>query len=121
MALASISATQVVQKCGKCGKEMFVEVSKIVLGVAIPSRTFPNTIRMPPCSCGAGESLFRTWDVTPKEARGSRHDLHRRGVNALAQLLRANGQVLPQVAAEVAAEESAPPDLGTIPCTIPPA
>lgn len=64
----------------------------VTKGTGANKQTAVDTIDLPPCpSCGAMESLVRTWDTTPPGLENSFPAMHRRAVNALAQHLRAQG------------------------------
>lgn len=95
------------QACGECKRERDLPIADLQLGVS----GGPDVVEMPPCQCGAQEFLVRTWDAAPEEFRGSAMDLHRRQVNALAQLLKKMGQSHPLAREAHAAEKGAPPDL----------
>jgi hypothetical protein len=70
-----------------------------------------NLISLRRCACGAQEKLIRTWDVCDPKYAGSHFYEHRRAVNALATFFKSQGWVDPDVASEINAETSDPPDL----------
>lgn len=80
----------------------------VVLGVpAPPGSNFPHAydlIRVRNCCCGNISFVQRTFDVMPEELHGTFGYIHRCAVNTLAEYLKENGYVEPQLADYYATE-----------------
>lgn len=94
-------------QCFKCGKRSSVLLNQLQLGTFLS----PDVIALPPCSCGGYEFFQRTFDTLAKDYCGGPFDLHRRGVNALAKLLKDAGKIAPEQQATIAAETKIPTDI----------
>lgn len=106
-----------------CNRHNTVPLGALVLGVSVGGIMSKNAIRLPVCSCGTQCDLHRNWDVLPamrfgRQLHGTFFDLHRRMINALAQYLKAQGQIHPACLAEINAEVGTPSDLCTLPADI---
>jgi hypothetical protein len=102
-------------------------LSRPVLGVRLGNgdAVDKNVISLRQCSdCGATESLYRTFDISPPELAGTFFHEHRKAVNALAEHMKSRGWSHPHAAAHHAAETEKPHDMEhefpAKPCTPPP-
>ena len=100
----------IVQQCANCGSVASIPKTTLVLGHAEGElASDPNVIVLPPCACGAVETLNQTFDVIPEELAH-----HRKKVNALAVHLKAIGQIHPSLADVVKADKRTPKQLGAL-------
>ncbi len=100
----------VIQQCAACGGVASLPTAKLQLGQVVGAEADPNTIALPPCSkCGAVEALIRTFDSAPEELSA-----HRRKVNALAEHLKASGQVHSDLVDTIAADKRVSPQVGSL-------
>jgi len=101
---------RIVQRCGGCEAENTHPIASLRLGVCRTTSPQPNTIRLPPCPCGAQEFLMRVWDEMP----ANQDSRHRRLVNGLATYLKTQGFITPGCEATLAAEQAAPPQTAVL-------
>jgi hypothetical protein len=100
MPIKSITKKELVKVCAVCGKEETVQLAALVLGDKLEGSApghaeNPHLVRMPPCSCGAGELVVRTFDKHPPELEHQPMGKLRKAVNGLALELRAQGRIHP--------------------------
>ncbi len=62
------------------------------------------------CGCGTQEIISRAWDVAPAALAGSAFYEHRKAVNSIAEHFKSQGWVHPDLATDLAAEKTRPPD-----------
>lgn len=99
MPLIKISTTHIEQRCARCGKVHTLTIGTLKLGLSCGGA---DGIALPPCECGAAETLFRNHSAPPSNANS-----HRKAVNALALLLKQQGRTEEAHAAVYAADGAA--------------
>lgn len=94
-------APAAVIRCAICKTTSERVLASLQLGVEHAQGVNENAILLPPCACGAQETIFRTHD----DVRGA----HRDAVNVVAHHLKSNGYVHPLAFPAVRAEKVSAP------------
>lgn len=84
MPIVKINSDSITQRCATCGAHHVHRIDTLRLG----ARMAPDTIVLPPCTCGTNECLVRNLEAPPSNDRS-----HRKAVNALALALKSRGRV----------------------------
>ena len=92
-----------VVRCAICKTTSEHALASLQLGVEHAHGVNEDAILLPPCVCGAQETIFRTHDITDGLPVGHRH-----AVNAVAAHLKANGYAHPLAFPALRAEKVRP-------------
>ena len=113
MPIQKLKGMSLEQFCGGCGQVNTIALSDIELGVSAEggARTNKDIIRLPICpGCGAIENVIRTWDDATGALPPGHQFEHRKVVNRLAKMLKVQGRVNADCAADISQETEDPPN-----------